>query len=143
MRSLFIKLLFTIVSLGLVGCVHGTGPQYGRWEKYSTPEPVKFADFDLYFNGTRPNLFPGETERRLGDDYAFEARKGSESVEILWSSGLGDIGPTEFSIGGRAYMLEMEASDILGHGFMDSSHVVVWPLEEFEARRRGPWWKLW
>lgn len=144
LKIVFKTIVAVVLSSSMVGCAISVIPQYGRWGKYSASKPVKFPDFDLFFKGKRQNSFyPGETERRLADVYVFEANNSSERVEVLWSAGTGLIGPEQFSIGGKAYMIEMLGSDILRGGFVDENNIVVWPMEEFEARRSKPWWMFW
>ena len=144
LKTLFTAGLFCCLASSIAGCSGTIAPPYGRWEKYSSVQPIKYPDFDLYYVGQKPNgFYPGQTERRLADIFVFEARRSSDSAEILWSEGTGDIGPELFSIGGKPYMLEMLHSDIIKGGFVDSSYVAVCPRTEWERLKRKPWWVFW
>ena len=54
----------------------------------------------------------------------FRAAQGTESVNVSWSSGTGDIGPAFFTVGGVDYRLELAQSDELGR--LDDNQLVVW-----------------
>jgi hypothetical protein len=54
------------------------------------------------------------------------------------------IGPVEFYIDQHLYVLEMVASEALAGRWADKEDVVaVWPYEEWNTRRKRPWWYVW
>lgn len=142
MRTTILIIVLCICALGAGSGCSTTSPTYGRWEKYSTESALQLPDFELYYMGTAPGAHVriGST-MRWGIVYKFEAKKGDERVPLTWSSGLGDIGPTSFEIGGRNYFLEMVRSDFLSDQAPDDT-VALWPEEDWESRR-NPWWRIW
>lgn len=68
---------------------------------------------------------PGIPELHLAPSYGYRIRRGSEVTIAKWSTGTGDIGPAEFTVGGRKYWLEVMHSD--RYGSLKPDEVVVVP----------------
>ena len=135
------RLIFTVLISTIIGC-STTGSPYGRWEHFSRETILKFPDFELYYLGIAHNAHIRIIDTmRWTIAHNFEARQGEDRVPLTWSSGLGDIGPTIFEIGGRKYFLEMTMPELLNDHAPEPA-IAVWPEDEWESRRH-PWWRIW
>jgi hypothetical protein len=137
-------LLIVIIVLGTT-TVRGEmqEAEYGKWEPYSVEYVLKYSDFDLYFKGVIPGaLYPGQTKRRMGDEYSFLARSENEEVHVIWSAGTGDIGPVFFTLNKRKYVLEIKMSDILSERAPKNT-VAIWLESEWYSKKQRSWfWRL-
>ncbi len=82
---------------------------------------ISFADFDLVYLGDRHVSSPHFP--RGFQYFDFLAETASEQVNVSWSSGTGEIGPTEFKIGGKIYLLELRGSKT--HGRLEPDELVI------------------
>lgn len=119
---------------------------YARWEIYSIDNCLKYPDFNLCYKGTKQGaLYPGESSestRRMGEKYYFVAESGNEKVDVIWSEGTGDIGPTFFTLANKTYVLEMVFSDILTKRAPKNS-VAIWLKTEWKSEKERHWfWKI-
>ena len=110
--------------------------QYGKWQTYSSSQALHYPDFDLLCNETKEDSRP--TDLPLGPIYYFSISSKTSHVDVSWSSGFGDIGPTLFDIDGKKFFLEMINSDYLKRPDSDRV-IVIWPESEF-YRRKNRWW---
>lgn len=96
---------------------------YGRKVEFAKGKVLVFPDCELVFLGTRkvnsPVFKPGYTY------YDFHAIARVETKAVCWSSGTGDIGPAFFRIGGKAFLLELNASEVF-KGYLKDNELVLW-----------------
>ena|SRR5437868_3672085 len=120
-------LLFSglLVSAGPVSCGYAASDEkaaYGTRVKYRAGQKIEFPDFAVEYIG----------ERRKGTRayprgflyYDFKVRTANIEKVVSWSSGTGDIGPVEFEIGGKKFLLELRRSDKLGK--LNDNELVIW-----------------
>lgn len=84
--------------------------------------PVKFEDFTIVYIGERrasSDIFP---RGFLYHDFKIQIQ--IEEKTVSWTSGIGDIAPTAFEIGGKNYELELKISDKLGK--LAENELVIW-----------------
>jgi hypothetical protein len=100
---------------GAVSCGHAASEQnasYGSRVKYGPGQKIEFPDFTIQYVGERRKETPAYPKGFLY--YDFKVRTPSIEKIVSWSSGTGDIGPVEFEIGGKRFLLELRRSDKLG-----------------------------
>ena len=85
---------------------------YNTKVKFRQGQALAFPDFDLVYKGARKVSSPKYPRGFIFHD--FEVSRGTVSRTVSWSSGTGDIGPADFTFGGRAFLLELSHSDKLG-----------------------------
>jgi hypothetical protein len=119
----------------LVGCILAfAGPisfgyaaseekaSYGTRVKYRTGEKIEFPDFTVEYIGERRKDTPAYPRGFLY--YDFKVRTANVEKVVSWSSGTGDIGPVEFEIGDKRFLLELRRSDELGK--LNENELVIW-----------------
>lgn len=81
---------------------------YGKRVHYEKGKTLHFADLDLVYVGPRheaSDVFPN------GFDYQdFDVTQGEHTIQVSWTSGTGDLGPTFFKRNGHEYALELKIS---------------------------------
>ena len=105
-----------VIMLLLTGCqVSAPAGQaaYGSRVAYAPGQPVNFPDFTL----TSPQYPRGFLY------YDFTVTRGDEQQTVAWSSGTGDIGPQEFKVGDKVFLLELVFSGTLGK--LDENELVI------------------
>ena len=129
-------LVFSLVCLSLASCVaispvnapaestvsQSVQADYGQTVAFSGRRAIDFPDFTLTYLGERQVI--SENPPMIFSLHDFRAVQGTESVDVSWSSGTGDIGPALFALGGVDYRLELSQSDELGR--LDDNELVVW-----------------
>ena len=111
--------------IGPVSCGHAAPEQkasYGARVKYRADEKIEFPDFTIEYIGERRQSAPAYPRGFLY--YDFKVRTATIEKVVSWSSGTGDIGPVEFEIGGKRFLLELRASDKLGK--LKENELVIW-----------------
>ena len=69
----------------------------------------------------------GKRRQRIREDFFITISKvRTPNIEkiVSWSSGTGDIGPVEFEIGDKRFLLELRHSDELGK--LNENELVIW-----------------
>lgn len=117
---LLICAVVTLLNCGASGNQKPT--PYGSITRYKKGKPIRFADFTLEFIGERPVSTPQYP--RGFHYYDFKIKTASEEKVISWTAGTGDIGPTEFEIAGKTFLLERAHSDKLGQ--LKENELVIW-----------------
>ena len=120
--------LAAAIMLLLTGCqVSAPAGQaaYGSRVAYAPGQPVDFPDFTLEFVGTRRVTSPQYPRGFLY--YDFTVASGDEQQTVAWTSGTGDIGPQEFKVGDKVFLLELVFSETLGR--LDENELVIIILE--------------
>jgi len=115
-----------IVWLVPVGCGQALPvPQasYGTRVEYRLGQKIEFPDFIIEYFGERRQRASPYPRDLLYYDFKIRARQGAEKT-VSWTSGTGDIGPTEFEIDGKHYRLELRLSDRLGK--LKENELVIW-----------------
>ena len=100
---------------GPVSCGHAASERkasYGTHVKYRAGQKIEFPDFTVEYIGERRKGTPAYPGGFLY--YDFKVGTGNIEKVVSWSSGTGDIGPVEFEIGGKRFLLELRHSDKLG-----------------------------
>ncbi len=113
-----------VIMLLLTGCqVSAPADQaaYGSRVAYAAGQPVDFPDFTLEFAGTRRVTSPQYPRGFLF--YDFTVTRGNEQQTVAWTSGTGDIGPQEFKVGDKVFLLELVFSESLGK--LDENELVI------------------
>jgi len=85
---------------------------YGTRVKYWAGEKIEFRDFVIEYVGERRQSASAHPRGFLY--YDFKVRTANIEKVVSWSSGTGDIGPVEFEIGSKRFLLELRRSDKLG-----------------------------
>ena len=113
-RSSLILLLGVIFAFaGVVSCAHAKqNASYGTRVKYRAGQKIQFPDFTVQYLGERRQSTPVYPRGFLY--YDFKVRTANIEKVVSWSSGTGDIGPVDFEIGGKKFLLELRRSDKLG-----------------------------
>ncbi len=78
---------------------------------YRENQAVVFPDFTLTYTGSREVKGPGKLSWKA---HEFTVSTGGKEQKVSWSSGTGDIGPTQFTAAGKIFFLELSISDTLG-----------------------------
>ena len=115
-------LICVVAFAGCGGSASASKSQYGVRIKYARDSKIEFPDFTLIFIGQRRVTSPKYPRGFLY--YDFKVNKGGVEKTVSWSSGAGDIGPTEFEVGGSSFLLELERSDKLGR--LGEDELVIW-----------------
>ena len=119
-----IRFVVWMILLLLTGCqVSAPAGQaaYGSRVAYALGQPVNFPDFTLEFAGTRRVTSPQYPRGFLY--YDFTLTRGDEQQTVAWTSGTGDIGPQQFQVGDKVFLLELVFSDSLGK--LDENELVI------------------
>jgi hypothetical protein len=125
MNTSLIALLLCCTAAALFNCRASgrpTSAPYGAITKYEKDKAIAFADFNLEFIGERRVSTPQYPRGFLYFDFKIKA--GSEEKVISWTSGTGDIGPAEFEIAEKKFLLERARSDKLGR--LEENELVIW-----------------
>ena len=85
---------------------------YGEKCSCSQGQKLIFPDFSLEFAGTRRVSLPQYPRGFLY--YDFTITLGDQKQTVSWTTGTGLIGPMEFQVNGKKYILERLFSDKLG-----------------------------
>ena len=85
---------------------------YGTRVKYQPRQKIEFPDFTVEYVGERRQSVSAYPRGFFY--YDFKVRNANVEEIVSWSSGTGDIGPVEFEIGGKRFLLELRASDKFG-----------------------------
>jgi hypothetical protein len=135
-NSPLIFLLSGVLALaGLVSCGHAASEQkasYGTRVRYPG-EKIEFPDFTVEYVGERRKTVSVYPRGFLY--YDFKVRIGNIEKVVSWSSGTGDIGPVEFEIGGKRFLLELRHSDKLGK--LKENELVIWKANPPSYLQRG------
>jgi hypothetical protein len=125
MNNSIIALILILMVANLLNCRTSHSPasaSYGAITKYEKGKAIKFVDFTLEFIGERRVTTPQYARGFLYFD--FNINTDSEAKIVSWTSGTGDIGPTEFELSGKKYLLERARSDKLGR--LEENELVIW-----------------
>src|SRR5206468_5383562 len=101
--------------VGPVSCGQAASEQkasYGTRVKYQAGQKIEFPDFTVEYVGERRKSLPVYPRGFLY--YDFKVRTANIEKVVSWSNGTGDIGPVEFEIGSKRFLLELRRSDKLG-----------------------------
>ena len=101
--------------VGPVSCGQAASEQkasYGTRVKYQAGQKIEFPDFTVEYVGESRKSLPVYPRGFLY--YDFKVRTANIEKVVSWSSGTGDIGPVEFEIGSKRFLLELRRSDKLG-----------------------------
>ena len=132
-NSAFIFLFSGLFALvGPVRCGQAASEQkasYGTRVKYQAGEKIEFPDFTVEYVGERRTSLPVYPRGFLY--YAFKVRTANIERVVSWSSGTGDIGPVEFEIGSKRFLLELRRSDKLGK--LNKDELVIRPASAGQA----------
>jgi hypothetical protein len=110
---------------GPISCGYAASEEktsYGTRVKYRVGQKIEFPDFTIEYVGERRKDTPAYPRGFLY--YDFKVRTANVEKVVSWSSGTGDIGPVEFEIGGKRFLLELRRSDKLGK--LNEKEVVIW-----------------
>jgi len=129
-------LIFVLGSLlafvGPVSCGQAASEQkasYATRVKYQAGQKIEFPDFTVEYVGERRT---GVTAYPRGFlYYDFKVRTANIEKVVSWSSGTGDIGPVEFEIGSKRFLLELRRSDKLGK--LNKDELVIRPASAGQA----------
>lgn len=114
------------VLIASMGTLHPGEPAplaYNTRVAFREKKAILFPDFTLTYLGKRQAAPPAGLRGWSFHDFTVSA--GGHEQRVSWTSGTGDIGPTEFKVGAKTFLLEMGISDTLGK--MKADEVVVRP----------------
>lgn len=104
---------------------------YGQKVRFAKGQGLQFADFTLRFDGqthVKVKNYPN------GFDYEnFTVTANGKAQKIIWSMGTGLIDPTDFSVAGQPYMLELKSSEILGK--MEEDELIMWRAKDWQQKQ--------
>ena len=106
---------------------------YGTRVKYQAGQKIEFPDFTVEYVGERRTSLPVYPRGFLY--YDFKVRTANIERVVSWSSGTGDIGPVEFEIGSKRFLLELRRSDKLGK--LNNDELVISPASAGQATQSG------
>ena len=115
--------------VGIVSCGQAASEQkalYGTRVKYQAGQKIEFPDFTVEYVGERRKSLPVYPRAFLY--YDFKVRTANIEKVVSWSSGTGDIGPVEFEIGSKRFLLELRHSDKLGK--LNDNELVIWQAKQ-------------
>jgi hypothetical protein len=125
-RPGFIFGLTVLTALLFGGCSFFTDnpsrAAYGTKLAYSQGQRLAFPDFTLEFTGTRRETTPQYPRGFLYYDFAITS--GDQKQIVAWTTGTGLIGPQQFQVNGKKFILERVMSDKLGK--LNENELVVW-----------------
>lgn len=129
MKNYHLLILLTImVSFIGANCGDKDG-RYGAVVAFSKDNSIKFPDFELVFSGESDKTSYFDNGNKFTFHYYnFKLTAGSESKDVQWSSGTGDIGPVGFEIGGNKYTIELKYSEGLKKK-LDGDELVITKLQ--------------
>lgn len=132
-NSAFIFLFSGLLALaGPLSCGQAASEQkasYGTRVKYQAGQEIEFPDFRVEYVGERRTSLPAYPRGFLY--YDFKVRTANIEKVVSWSSGTGDIGPMEFEIGSKRFLLELRRSDKLGK--LSNDELVISPASAGQA----------
>ena len=118
--------LVPVFFLLVAGACLEAGPRpapYGARVVFRADTPIQFEDFTMSFVGERLDASPQYPRGFLMYDFRVVSASGTQTVS--WSAGTGEIGPAEFTVAGRRYLLELKHSD--RRGALENDELVVTP----------------
>ena len=123
------SLIFVLGSLlaltGSINCGHAASEQkasYGTRVEYRAGQKIEFPDFTVEYIGERRQSAAACPRGFLY--YDFKVRAANIEKVVSWSSGTGDVGPVEFEISSKRFLLELRGSDKLGK--LGDNELVIW-----------------
>ncbi len=103
---------------------------YGQKARYGQSQALKFADFELRFDG---ETHVKVKEYPPGFYYEnFSVTAHGKSQKIKWSMGTGEIAPAGFSVAGENYLLELRSSDVLGQ--LKKDELFTWREKDWQQK---------
>ena len=110
--------------LGPVSCSYASDQKaaYGTPVKYQLGKKVEFPDFTVEYLGERRKISSVYPRGFLY--YDFKVSKGTSEKVISWTTGTGNIDPTDFEFEGKRYHLELRRSEQLGK--LNDNELVIW-----------------
>lgn len=124
-RRLLVVLASLLAFFGPVSCGHAASEQktsYGTRVKYRAGQKIEFPDFTVEYVGEHRQSVSAYPRGFLY--YDFKVRNANVEKVVSWSSGTGDIGPVEFEISSKRFLLELRRSDKLGK--LGENELVIW-----------------
>ncbi len=120
-------LLIAIVAFSIQGKMKA---EFNKVIPFKKEIPIEFLSFSLVYKGNV--RIPLDIESQTKSSYIifekFEVipSKGSK-IDVQWSSGLGEIGPSVFEVDSITYWLELKTSEVVGNksGVMQDDELVV------------------
>ncbi len=112
MKPALLLLLITLLHMSPLQSAAPTSAQYQAKVTFQEKKAISFPDFMLTYLGKRQ--IPPPAGLRGWSFHDFAVKADGKEQKVSWSSGTGDIGPTEFKVGRKTFLLEMGISDTLG-----------------------------
>lgn len=106
----------------LPACAAGPAA-YGAKVKFKKDAPLQFPDFTLTYTGERK--VSGPVYPRGWMVYDFTVAAQGKTQKVSWTAGTGVIEATRFTVGGKAFDLELRGSR--KHGWIGENELVVSP----------------
>ena len=103
--------------------------------QFKKGEILQFPDFQWVYRGQRRIELPIRKDAfAVLED--FEAIQGNHHVQVTYHHGYpGEIGPKEFTINGRSFILEMQSTisvDAPLSSWLKADELLLWRKEDFE-----------
>ena len=143
--AVFISLGVNLLVL-LGGCMVAecSSAAYGQPVQYSLNKEIRYPDFSVRFVGTRREVLQVYSKGFLYHDFEIFSNRGTKVI-ASWTSGTGELGPIEFTIGGESYFLELRANSLEPDPrkrWLRENEMIIWrrdvylkKLEELNKRR--------
>ena len=106
---------------------------YEQKVTFERGKPLQFAAFALQFEGQTHVKVKDYPQGFVYENFTVTAN--GVTRKIVWSLGTGEIAPTEFSVAGQSYLLELKSSDFLGQ--LAHNELVVWREQEWEQKQKA------
>jgi len=124
-RRLLVILASLLAFASPINCGHAASEEkasYGTHVEYRLGQKIEFPDFVIEYVGARRQSVLAYPRGFLY--YDFKVRNANVEKVVSWSSGTGDIGPVEFGISSKRFLLELRRSDELGK--LEENELVIW-----------------
>ena len=110
----FLIIFFTAISMFGVNCKSQQDAGYGDVVSYGKNKTIKFPDFDMVYTGETSKTSKFDNGNSFTFHYEnFTISRGSDSKNVQWTSGTGEIYPIPFEFGGNKYTIELRYCEAL------------------------------
>jgi len=105
-------ILLVLFVIKIVFMPQGETAEYDKKLIFAIGKVLHFPDFDLTFTGKREQQPVGNLH--LAPVYEFKISSQGPRKMVEWSAGTGAFGPSDFTVNGQVFLLEMKDSLTLG-----------------------------
>ncbi len=125
MRPIISIIVMLVSIFTTVGCKSQGSGAYGSVVSYSKGKTISFPDFDMVYTGETSKTSKFDNGNSFTFHYQnFTVSRGSDSKNVQWTSGTGEIYPIPFDFGGAKYTIELSYCEALKKR-LDSDEMVI------------------